>query len=202
MAETICQVVLQFIIVVFYADELKRKHQGENNPLGIIYLSLVTSCIVLVMWTVLLSREANEVGLQLYEYITVILQGSFNFVPYLPAIERGKKELVNWADFRFDSHSVGLVSKALISPDCNLKQIKLSADSLRKLTHHECKFLGQMLADSPKDSVKVCICDLFWESAGNTSFGLNPFESSESEKLPFLNVPGILNFSAEDVLEW
>jgi len=147
VAETICQAVLQAGIVLFWG--------GGIPDLSMVYLSLVTSVLVLVLWSVVLRREASEVGLRTYEYVTVILQGSFNFVPYLPAIERGKKDLVNWADFRFDSHSVGLVSKALISPDCELRQIKLSADSLRKLTHHECKFLGQMLADSPKDSVKV-----------------------------------------------
>ena len=45
--------------------------------------------VVLVLWGVLLLR-VRDGGLRLYEYVTVILQGSFNFVPYLPAIERGK----------------------------------------------------------------------------------------------------------------
>ena len=85
----------------------------------------------------------------------MVLQGSFNFVPYLPAIERGKRAKVNWTNFKFDSHSVGLVSKALISPECELTTIKLSGYSLSKLTRHECRFLGQMLADSPKNRVDV-----------------------------------------------
>lgn len=102
-----------------------------------------------------LKIESKQSGLHFYEYVTVVLQGSFNFVPLLPSIERGKRSAVNWTDFRFDSHSVGLVSKALISPECTLETIKLSAYSLKKLTTHECRFLGQMLADSPKGLVTV-----------------------------------------------
>ena len=139
--------MLQLYIVMAYG-----KTVSEEVEMKWVYLSLVTSIIVLILWTIVLSIEARGFGLHFYEYVTVVLQGSFNFVPYLPAIERGKRDRVNWTDFGFDSHSVGLVSKALISPECSLVEIKLSAHSLRKLTRHECKFLGQMLADSPKDA--------------------------------------------------
>eukprot|EP01083_Nonionella_stella_P016819 46952_1 len=178
VAETICQTVLQIYIITAYRN-------GRISPdveMRWVVISLVTSCIVLVLWTIVLSIEAKGFGLHFYEYVTVVLQGSFNFVPYLPAIERGKRQHVNWTDFAFDSHSVGLVSKALISPECSLERIKLSAYSLRKLTRHECKFLGQMLADSPKEAVNV----VFSRSRKEIEALFNKFDTDNSRTFDFL----------------
>ena len=171
------QTVLQVYILLIHADG--RLNAGVE--IRWVYVSLVTSCIVLVLWGIVLSIEARGYGLHFYEYVTVVLQGSFNFVPYLPAIERGKRQRVNWTDFRFDSHSVGLVSKALISPECALEEIKLSAYSLQKLTRHECKFLGQMLADSPKDSVKV----VFSRSRQEIEDLFNKFDTDRSRTFDY-----------------
>eukprot|EP01084_Bolivina_argentea_P093975 168968_1 len=176
VAETICQTVLQLYIIMGYGSS----SISSQIEIGFVYISLCTSITVLILWGIVLSVEANGFGLHFYEYITVVLQGSFNFVPYLPAIERGKKDRVNWTDFRFDSHSVGLVSKALISPECNLCEIKLSGHSLSKLTRHECKFLGQMLADSPSDSVKV-----FSRSRNEIEELFNKFDTDKSRTFDF-----------------
>jgi len=174
VAETICQTVLQIYIAIRFARD-------DELSLQPVYISLLTSVFVLVLWGIVLSIEARGFGLHFYEYVTVVLQGSFNFVPYLPAIERGKRQRVNWTDFRFDSHSVGLVSKALISPECELQEIKLSAYSLRKLTRHECKFLGQMLADSPKKSVTV----VFSRSRTEIQELFNQFDTDNSRTFDF-----------------
>ena len=42
------------------------------------------------------------------EYVTVVFNGSFNFVPYLPAIERGKEngKKVNWIYFKLRNSTV------------------------------------------------------------------------------------------------
>jgi len=180
VAETICQTVLQVGILLAYGAG--RLPNLDPNNIRFVWLSLFTSMTVLILWGSLLQSEARGYGLRFYEYVTVILQGSFNFVPYLPAIERGKRHEVNWTDFRFDSHSVGLVSKALISPECALKSIKLSAYSLTALTLHECKFLGQMLADSPKDAV-TCI---FSRSRKQIESLFKQFDTDNSRTFDFL----------------
>ena len=168
---------MQLFIVFAY----RRDRISADVEIGVVYLSLVTSCIVLFLWSIVLSIEARGYGLRFYEYITVVLQGSFNFVPYLPAIERGKRHKVNWTNFRFDSHSVGLVSKALISPDCKLQQIKMSPYSIGKLTRHECKFLGQMLADSPTDTIKV----VFSRNRKEIEGLFNEFDTDNSRSFDF-----------------
>eukprot|EP01083_Nonionella_stella_P250267 864522_1 len=177
---TICQTVLQICIVTAFRDG----RVSADVEIKWVVLSLVTSCIVLGLWTIVLCIEANQFGLPFYEYVTVVLQGSFNFVPYLPAIEQGEKQRVNWTDFTFDSHSVGLVAKALISPECSLVEIKLSAWSLSKLTRQECKFLGQMLAHSPENAVNVVISRSWMEMEAL----FNTFDTDNSRSFDFIEL--------------
>lgn len=123
-AESLFQALVQFAL-------LWTINTGEGNQ-GIdaftVSLSILISIIVIVFWSAILWAESHSNGLTLFEYLPIVLQGSFKFVPKLPAIERGTKngEKVNWTQVKLDLNGLSGIMKALESPTCSLKFIKVS----------------------------------------------------------------------------
>ncbi len=81
-------------------------------------------------------------------FATLQTQGSFHFVPYLPAIERGREtgRHVNWTFYRLNNDSLGQICKAIASPTSRLSTLKISEYTVRSLHRFGCKYLGKAIA--------------------------------------------------------
>eukprot|EP01083_Nonionella_stella_P010271 29316_1 len=149
-AEAIPQAVIQLVILV---QMVRTNKTGEEHgcakctPLSVIQ-ALISSFFVLLFWCAIIYFEGKKNGMKFVEYVTVIFQGSFNFVEMLPAIERGTPtgEKVNWTLYKFSDDGVGHVAKALNTPRCKLKLLKMSKYSIKDLDRAGCRFLGGALA--------------------------------------------------------
>jgi len=73
---------------------------------------------ILVLWITILLIESRNNGLSFASYVAVVLQGSAEFVPQLPAISRGtdKGTKVNWTAFKITDNTVGNIAVGLSSP--------------------------------------------------------------------------------------
>lgn len=108
----------------------------------VIVFGLVTSAIVLALWCTIIYVEGKKNGMKFAEYTTVVMQGSFDFVEMLPAIERGTATgiRVNWTMYKFAPEGVGHVSKALNSPSCKLEFLKISTYTISNLSRAQCRY--------------------------------------------------------------
>eukprot|EP01083_Nonionella_stella_P019842 55053_1 len=106
--------------------------------------SVLSSIVMTLFWIAILLFESRSNGMSFVEYMTVVFQGSFKFVPYLPAIERGSKTGidVNWTRYRLDVDGVGSFAKALQSARCKLRRLKISLYSFGSLHRNACKYFG------------------------------------------------------------
>ena len=141
--------------------------------------ALVSSVLITFLWIFILFFESKKNGMGFVEYTTVVFQGSFKFVPYLPAIARGKLSKVNWTYFEIRNGSVGTIANALMDPLCKLKVVKLSNYSLKKMSRAGCKCLGNLLRTSNVNLImsqrESYIKDLF-EAFDITQSGCFDFE--------------------------
>ena len=143
-AETIPQSVLQLLLLLLlesYADE-----HLDISTFSVV-IALLSSVVVCLFWIIILLFESKTNGMSFVEYVTVVFQGSFKFVPYLPAIERGKRTgiNVNWTRYRLDVDGLGLVAKSLISPNCVIEKLKISLYTIEKLHRNACKYFGKTI---------------------------------------------------------
>ena len=121
-AESLFQAILQLIILVAI------ERSGNNGIEAVtVALSLFISLIVIAFWTLILTIESRANGLRFAEYIPIVLQESFKFVPKLPAIERGTKngQKVNWTNVKLDLNGLSGIMKALESPTSALNFIQV-----------------------------------------------------------------------------
>jgi len=127
----------------------------------VVLFGLICSLVVLALWVTIIFVEGKKNGMKFAEYTTVVMQGSFDFVEMLPAIERGTNTgiRVNWTKYKFAQDGVGHVSKALNSPQCKLELLKISKYTIRDLDRAQCRFLGGALAQS-KEQVEVILTRL------------------------------------------
>ena len=146
-AEAMPQAVIQLLILLSGGAGC-----GECTT-GSVLLALGSSCFVLILWCTILKIESKKNGMGFVEYVTVVFQGSFNFVEMLPAIERGTETgiKVNWTLYKFADEGVGHVAKAVNSPSCRLKLLKMSKYTIKDLDRFGCRFLGGALAQSEQD---------------------------------------------------
>eukprot|EP01083_Nonionella_stella_P243612 848697_1 len=139
-AETIPQSVLQLFLLLF----LRASSELLDINVFSVVLALLSSIVVTLFWIAILLFESRSNGMSFVEYMTVVFQGSFKFVPYLPAIERGSKTGidVNWTRYRLDVDGVGSFAKALQSARCKLRRLKISLYSFGSLHRNACKYFG------------------------------------------------------------
>ena len=85
----------------------------------------------------------------------MVFNGSFNFVPYLPAIERGKEngQKVNWIYYKLTNETVATIANALISPTSQCSTMKLSSYSIRNVSRTGCRAFGNVLRTSGVDLI-------------------------------------------------
>lgn len=154
-AEAICQAVLQLGLLI---EAAVNDTETDVNPISVL-ISLVASAFVMCLWGTIIFIEGNANGMNFVEYVTVIFQGSFQFVPFLPAIERGTKSgiRINWVWFRIDQDGVGHVGRSLSAPTCKLKLVKVSTYTLKKMNRFGCKFFGTVLAKGVKHDVEIIV---------------------------------------------
>jgi len=145
-SEAIPQALLQGVMLVTPLSETL-----DLNIL-LVCFGLITSALVLLLWTAIIYFEGKKNGMKFAEYTTVIMQGSFDFVEMLPAIERGTAtgRRINWTKYKFSTDGVGHVSKALNSPSCKLEFLKISTYTILALDRAQCRFLGSALSQSQR----------------------------------------------------
>eukprot|EP01084_Bolivina_argentea_P239662 402776_1 len=120
----------------------------DQCNVGSVIQSLITSIIIATVWCTALYFEGRANGLSFAEYVSVTFQGSFDFVPYLPAIEKGvelKGEFVNWSSFKILTESFGQISKSVYCISCELQLLKVSEYTISALNRLSCRFLGSRL---------------------------------------------------------
>ena len=143
-AETLPQAVFQsFILLGVFGSTT-----CDKCTVSAVIQSIITSLLVLILWCAMLYFEAKKNGLSFGEYVAVTFQGSFDFVPMLPAIEKGvneKGEFVNWSNFKIKKESFGQISKTVYSKQCQLKTLKMSQYTISQLNRLSCTFLGSRL---------------------------------------------------------
>ncbi len=103
-AESLPQALLQAFIL---SIKNQSKDFNDVSTFGVV-MALFSSVIVLIFWGLILFVEASNNGMALSEYVPVVFRGSFSFVPFLPAIERGTKngDKVNWTYFKMNSDTI------------------------------------------------------------------------------------------------
>eukprot|EP01084_Bolivina_argentea_P203366 347360_1 len=143
-AESLPQSVLQLLLLILLSQS---KQDLDINYLSVA-LAFFSSVIVTVFWCIVLLFESKTNGMSFVEYVTVVFQGSFKFVPYLPGIERGGKTgiNVNWTQYRLDNDALGLVAKAFITPSCKISTLKISIYTIENLHRLACKYFGKTIA--------------------------------------------------------
>eukprot|EP01083_Nonionella_stella_P083398 230608_1 len=151
VSEIFCESVMQAMMQLWILLHIKFSYREfdrevEVNPVAVV-MAFVSSTFIIALWITILIIESKKNGMTFVEYVTVVFQGSFKFVPYLPAIMRGKEtgKKVNWIYFRVRNSSVGTICNALLSPKCVLERVKLSGYSIKALSRAGCKLLGNML---------------------------------------------------------
>ena len=115
--------------------------------------SFLSSVFAIALWFGLILRfEAASNGISMIAYIPIVLQGSFKFVPFLPAIEKGTAngQSVNWCLFKFDLSAVSALGHALGQPTCTLQTVKVSTKTSKKLPRAGAKFFGRLLSSQPQ----------------------------------------------------
>ena len=129
----------------------------KGSPISIIS-SIISSIFITCLWSLIIFLEGRKNGMSFSEYTTVIFQGSFNFVPMLPAIERGSPngEKVNWTYYKLNPEAVGNVGKALLNRNCRLDFMKISTYTLSTLHRFGAKYFGSMISNSPL-KVEICV---------------------------------------------
>eukprot|EP01084_Bolivina_argentea_P045557 83866_1 len=112
--EAVPQVVLQTILIFRGACD-----QCTTQTLITAYCS---SLFQLCKLTFILRKKAGSNGVRFSEYVPVVLRASIDFIPSLPAIERGAPtgEKVNWTMYKFNSSNIGHLAQALNAPYCRL----------------------------------------------------------------------------------
>merc|ERR1719491_1846026 len=140
-SEAIPQAFIQLYILISVGEQCEK-----CTPLSVL-TALTSSCFVLTLWCTIIYVEGKKNGLKFVEYVTVIFQGSFNFVEMLPAIERGTENgiKVNWCMYKFTEDGVGHAAKGVNSPHCRLKLLKISNYTIKDLDRHGAAFLGGAL---------------------------------------------------------
>lgn len=147
-AEAMPQAFVQLFILIRFRAGCP---EGLKCPtLPSVLMALGSSVFVLLLWCTILKLEAKKNGMGFAEYVTVIFQGSFNFVEMLPAIERGTEtgKKVNWCLYKFSDEGVGHVAKALNSPNCKLNLLKISKYTIKDLDRFGCRFFGGAIAQT------------------------------------------------------
>ena len=145
-SEALPQAVLQGLLVVFLGGE---KLCNKCSTTSVV-VAFISSLLVFVLWSTIIKIEGGVNGMGFVEYVTVIFQGSFKFVPFLPAIERGTEKgvRVNWTHYKFSIDSIGSVGAGLNSPQCILERIKISDYTLKALHRYGCRYFGQSCMSS------------------------------------------------------
>ncbi len=125
-------------------------HFDDVSVVGVVS-ALISSMFVLALWALILIVEAKKNGMAVTEYIPVVFRGSFSFVPFLPAIERGTEngQKVNWTYYKMSTDGIGHVAKAFTSYTCKLDTVKVSLYTLGNLHRFGCRYFGAMLQSSP-----------------------------------------------------
>ena len=123
--EKVFQAILQLIVLILVATE----SNSDVNEISIVLVAISFALSLYKVHSVLsrITKEAKENGLTRYEYLPIVLQGSFKFVPKLAAIERGTVNgtRVNWTKVELDSNGLSGIMKAVESPACSLNFIKV-----------------------------------------------------------------------------
>lgn len=165
-SETLFQAIVQLwiLLAIKNAQNLGTDFGGQGGiTVFEVVLSLIASFFVIILWFgIILRIESSSNGISLIEYLPIVLQGSFKFVPFLPAIEKGTKngKRVNWCLFKFDLNALSALGKALGSPNCNLETIKVSSKTLKKLPRIGCKFFGRLMTTALETPIDVVISRL------------------------------------------
>ena len=164
-SETLFQALVQLWIILYIksADTLGSDFNGGGINVFEVTLSLIASFFVIILWFgIILRIESSSNGISLIEYIPIVLQGSFKFVPFLPAIEKGTKngKKVNWCLFKFDLSALSALGKALGSPNCNLQIVKVSTKTVKKLPRLGCKFFGRLMTTALEQPITVVVSRL------------------------------------------
>eukprot|EP01084_Bolivina_argentea_P143264 251637_1 len=161
-SESVLQACLQLYILLSLQRSIKEVEGGDTSndsdhfkiesnidPISVIS-AFLSSLFIILLWITILSFESKKNGMTFVEYVTVVFQGSFKFVPYLPAIMRGKPngKKVNWIYFKVRNGAIGTIAGALISPLCQLQIVKLSTYSIRGVSRTGCRYLGNVLKTS------------------------------------------------------
>eukprot|EP01083_Nonionella_stella_P010269 29311_1 len=133
-AEALPQAVLQLLILMGMMGCAK------CTPVSVIQ-ALISSWFVLVFWCAIIYFGGKANGMKFVEYVTVIFQGS---LWTLYKIDDGEK--VNWTLYKIDDEGVVHVAKALNSPHCALKLLKMSKYTIKDLDRAGCRFFGDALA--------------------------------------------------------
>ena len=122
-SETIFQAFIQLILLIRVWEA--ERSGSVDNPGNVgefsVFFSLVASVFVIVLWFgIILKIEAKSNGMAVAEYLPIVLQGSFKFVPFLPAIERGTDtgQNVNWTGYKFDLNALSALGKVCKLPIC------------------------------------------------------------------------------------
>ena len=90
-SETIFQAILQLVLFIIIRRAEKNAVESESGIDDIelssftVGISLALSIIVIILWFgIILKIESSANGMNLPEYLPIVLQGSFKFVPFLP----------------------------------------------------------------------------------------------------------------------
>eukprot|EP01083_Nonionella_stella_P087505 243497_1 len=145
-AETICQSLFNAWILYRVKGDAFRT-DALNIDLNKVLMSFGSSLFSLCVYGVILYYEANKYGLSVIEYLCVVMTGSFNFVPYLPAIERGREngESVNWIYYKLTNYNIGNIGMAFNSRRARCDRIKVSDYTISKMHRRSAVFFGQIL---------------------------------------------------------
>ena len=157
----------------------------EDCTLSSVIQASIMSCISIAFWGYKMMKDSKRNGIGFAQYVTVVFQGSFNFVEKLPAIQRGTKKgvKVNWAAYKFNDEGPGNVAKALNSPSCRLELLKMSKYTIKDLYRFGCRFLGGSIAQSDQNIELIIsrsedeIMDLFkkYDTTGTKSLDFEEF---------------------------
>eukprot|EP01083_Nonionella_stella_P021384 59325_1 len=183
-SESLFQAFVQLSIIL----AIKRYDDGgEDADITVldVTISLFASFFVIALWCGILRIESASNGISLFEYLPIVLQGSFKFVPFLPAIEKGTKNgvAVNWCLFKFDLNALTALGRALGAPNCALQVIKVSRKTFKKLPRFGCKLFGRLMNGALSHSIRVIISRL--DSDMEQLFRL--FDTTNTKYFNFVN---------------
>ena len=140
-SEALPQAILIGGLVIHFGDE----QICDKCSTASVVVAFISSLLVLILWSTIIKIEGGVNGMGFIEYVTVIFRGSFKFVPFLPAIERGTEKgvRVNWTHYKFSMDSIGSVGAGLTNPQCILERIKISNYTLESLHRYGCRYFGK-----------------------------------------------------------